>query len=58
MSRLVKSLMNYLRPLIRGWRDSLRGKSFPRRVTAPDGSTRWQNASGRSFGTVEEACEA
>ena len=50
--------MNYLRPLITRWRDGLRGKSFPRQVTAPDGSARWQDSSGRSFGTLEEARRA
>jgi len=50
--------MNHLRPLITRWREGLNGKSFPRRVTAPDGSARWQDASGRSFGTLEEASQA
>lgn len=47
--------MNYLRPLITRWNEGLRGKSFPRRVTAPNGGERWQAASGRSFSTFEEA---
>ncbi|HSQ99523.1 MAG TPA: hypothetical protein VLM36_06360 [Sphingomicrobium sp.] len=50
--------MNYFRPLITRWNDGLRGKSFPRRVTAPDGSPRWQAATGRSFETHEEARNA
>lgn len=51
----VEYLMNYLRPLITRWRDGLGGKSFPRRVTAPNGSHRWQAIGGRSFDTFEEA---
>jgi hypothetical protein len=47
--------MNHLKPLVRKWSDGLIGKSFPRRVTAPDGSRRWQDRTGRSFGTFEEA---
>lgn len=47
--------MNYLRPLITRWNQGLRGKSFPRRVTAPNGSSRWQAATGRSFATRAEA---
>jgi hypothetical protein len=50
--------MNYLRPLITKWNDGLLGKSFPRRVTAPNGSRRWEAASGRSFTTFEEARKA
>jgi hypothetical protein len=50
--------MNYLRPLITKWNDGLWGKSFPRRVTAPNGSHRWQAATGRSFATLEEARSA
>lgn len=50
--------MNYLRPLITKWNEALRGKSFPRRVTAPDGSSRWQSATGRSFATLDEAGKA
>jgi len=51
----VEYLMNYLRPLLTKWAQGFRGKSFPRRVTAPDGSARWQNAGGRSFATLDEA---
>lgn len=54
----VEYLMNYLRPLITKWNEGLKGKSFPRRVTAPDGSSRWQAASGRSFDTLKEASAA
>jgi hypothetical protein len=54
----VEYLMNYFRPLISKWNEGLRGKSFPRRVTAPDGRSRWQAASGRSFETLEEAADA
>jgi len=54
----VEYPMNYLRPLITKWNHALRGKSFPRRVTAPNGSRRWQAATGRSFATVEEARNA
>jgi len=50
--------VNYLHLLIRNSIDAFRGKSFPRRVTAPDGSSRWQSSSGRSFETLEEACNA
>jgi len=50
--------MNYFRPLITKWREGLTGKSFPRPVTAPNGSPRWQAANGRSFATLEEACKA
>jgi hypothetical protein len=35
--------------------DAFRGKTFPRRVTAPNGSARWQGHSGRSYGSREEA---
>lgn len=54
----VEYPMNYLRPLITKWNDGLLGKSFPRRVTAPNGSRRWEAASGRSFTTFEEARKA
>jgi hypothetical protein len=47
--------MNILRPLITKGIEAWTGRNFPRRVTAPDGSARWQSASGRSFGTLEEA---
>jgi hypothetical protein len=50
--------MNYLRPLITKWNEGLRGRTFPRRVTAPDGSPRWEAATGRSFATLEEARNA
>ena len=36
----VEHPMNYFRPLITKWNESLKGKNFPRRVTAPNG-TRW-----------------
>jgi hypothetical protein len=54
----VEYPMNYLRPLITKWNEALLGKTFPRRVTAPDGSARWQAATGRSFATFEEASNA
>jgi hypothetical protein len=54
----VEYPMNYLRPLITKWNDGWRGKTFPRRVTAPNGSPRWQAATGRSFATFEEARSA
>ena len=44
-----------LRPLITRLREAVRGKSFPRRVTAPDGTVRWQVAGGRSFATIDQA---
>jgi hypothetical protein len=47
--------MSYLRPLITRWNEGLRGKTFPRRVTAPNGGSRWEAANGRSFPTFEEA---
>jgi hypothetical protein len=52
----VEYLMNHLLPLISAVLGGSRGKTFPRRVTAPDGSARWQAASGKSFATLEEAC--
>lgn len=54
----VEYPMNYLRRLISKWIEALRGRSFPRRVTAPNGSARWQGSSGRSFETLEEAYHA
>ena len=50
--------MNYLRPLITKWNEGFGGKSFPRRVTAPNGNPRWEVAGGRTFATFEEACRA
>ena len=50
--------MNYFRPLITNWNEGLKGKTFPRRVTAPNGSPRWEAATGRTFATFDEACEA
>ena len=50
--------MNYLRPLITKWNEGFRGKSFPRRVTAPNGSSRWAAVTGKTFATAEEACKA
>jgi len=50
--------MNYFRPLITKWNDGLGGKSFPRRVTAPNGNMRWEAATGKSFATLEEARDA
>jgi len=50
--------MNYFRPLITKWNEGRGGKSFPRRVTAPNGSSRWQAATGRTFATLQEACKA
>ena len=47
--------MYYWRPLITKLTEGLRGKSFPRRVTGPNGGARWQAANGRSFPTFEEA---
>ena len=47
--------MNYFRPLIAKWTGGLPGKSFPRRVTAPNGSPRWQAATGKTFATLDEA---
>ena len=51
----VEHPMNYFRPLITKLKNGLRGKSFPRQVTAPNGSPRWQAATGKSFATFEEA---
>ena len=50
--------VNHLRPIIRHAIEAICGKRFPRRVTAPDGSARWQNARGRRFGSLEEAYDA
>jgi len=47
--------MNYLRPIISSWKHSFRGKTFPRQVTAPNGSPRWQSRNGKSFASLEEA---
>jgi len=47
--------MKNLRPLIGKGIEALIGKSFPRRVTAPNGSARWQGSRGRSFASFEEA---
>jgi hypothetical protein len=47
--------MRDLRSLITRGIEALEGKSFPRRVTAVNGSVRWQDHSGRSFETREEA---
>jgi hypothetical protein len=49
--------VNYLRRIKRHAIEAMRGKTFPRAVTAPDGSGRWQNRTGRSFKTFEEALE-
>lgn len=49
--------MQDLRSLITRGIEALKGKSFPRRVTAVNRSTRWQGYSGRSFETREEALE-
>ena len=54
----VEYPMNYFRPLITKWNEGLRGRTFPRRVTAPDGSLRWAAASGTSFATFDEARNA
>jgi hypothetical protein len=35
--------------------EALTGKSFPRRVTAVNGTTRWQSRTGRSFESREQA---
>jgi hypothetical protein len=35
--------------------EAVRGKSFPRLVTAPNGTIRWQGFSGRTFKRREEA---
>jgi hypothetical protein len=45
----------HLHSLISKGIEAFRGKSFPRRVTAINGSTRWQDYSGRSFKTRDEA---
>jgi len=50
--------MKNLRLLISKGIEAFLGKSFPRRVTAPNGSARWQGSSGRSFETLEEAYSA
>ena len=50
--------MSPSRPLLTEWNEGLRSKSFPRRVTAPNGYSRWETATGKTFATVEEACEA
>jgi hypothetical protein len=50
--------MNYFRPLITRWNEGWKAKTFPRRVTAPNGNFRWQAATGRTFATLEEAYQA
>jgi hypothetical protein len=50
--------MNYLRPLVTRAIETFKGRNFPRRVTAPDGSIRWESVTGRSFATIEEALKA
>jgi hypothetical protein len=35
--------------------EAIRGKSFPRLVTAPNGRPRWEGYSGRTFASREEA---
>jgi hypothetical protein len=47
--------MNYFVPIMTKLREGLYGKTFPRRVTAPDGSPRWENVSGKTFATAKEA---
>ena len=47
--------MQNLRLLITRAFEALLGESFPRRVTAVNGKTRWLGYSGRSFETCEEA---
>jgi hypothetical protein len=47
--------MQNLRLLITSAFEALLGESFPRRVTAVNGKTRWLGYSGRSFETREEA---
>ena len=44
--------MTNLGPLLSKFIEALRGKRFPRRVTAPNGKARWQGSSGRSFETL------
>jgi hypothetical protein len=53
--RSKSSLMQNLRLLITRAFEALLGESFPRRVTAVNGKTRWLGYSGRSFETREEA---
>lgn len=50
--------MNPLRPLITKWNEGFRGKTFPRRVTAPNGNYRWEAVTGRTFATLDEAHKA
>lgn len=52
---VVEYPMNYFRPLIAKWSNGLRGKTFPRQVTAANGTRRWQAATGRSYLTFDEA---
>jgi hypothetical protein len=47
--------MQNLRLLITSAFEALLGESFPRRVTAVNGKTRWLGYSGQSFETREEA---
>ena len=47
--------MQNLRLLITSAFEALLGESFPRRVTAVNGKTRWLGYSGRSFETREAA---
>jgi hypothetical protein len=47
--------MQRVRLLISRGIEALRGKSFPRLVTAPNGRPRWEAYSGRTFASREEA---
>jgi hypothetical protein len=50
--------MNDLLRLIRRRILARKSKSFPRRVTAPNGSHRWQAPNGLTFDTLEDATNA
>ena len=47
--------MQRVRLLISRGIEALTGKTFPRLVTAPNGTARWQGCSGRTFRNREEA---
>ena len=47
--------MQRVRLLISRVIEALRGKSFPRLVTAPNGQSRWQGHSGRTFKNRNQA---
>lgn len=47
--------MQRVRMLVRRVVEAVYGKCFPRLVTAPNGTARWENNRGRTFRSREEA---